>query len=337
MSRLAAVAAAAFITLAHPVTLRAQSAAVPLPVVNTPWEPQTTGSQQKLLRLVAPVALYPDTVLTDVLAAATYPAQVVEAQRFIADPAHASLQGEALAAAAAEHGWDESVTALLAFPQILQMMDARLEWTEQLGHAFVAQQADVMSAIQTLRRQAQAAGNLSNGPQDVVVNDGGDIAISPPSQQMVYLPAYNPDCVYGPAPDCTPDQAYVGWDDAVFLPFGFTQWGLVDWGSGDILLGGIGLHNDRPRDPRVAAFGGSWHHPSPHPFASDTQGSFDDRYDHASAAQAPRAFTGAYSRAMPQAGITMPPVFRVSPRAQAPAFRQAAPVAIAHSGHVGRR
>ncbi len=268
MSPGAAIAATLFmLALPSPAAL-AQSSQAPLLVVNGPGTTQGDFSQQQIMQLVAPIALYPDPVLTDVLAASTYPTQVVEAQRFAADPATAGLQGTALTSAASPHGWDQSVQGLLAFPQVLQMMDARLEWTEQLGRAFVGQQTDVMNAIQTLRRQAEAAGTLRTGPQEDVVNDGDDVAIYPPSQQTVYLPAYDPSCVYGPDPGCTPNQDYVGWDDGVFLPYGFWQWGLVDWPGRLIRLGHGGDGGYHGGAVRAESSGGIWRHPTGNLFAS---------------------------------------------------------------------
>jgi hypothetical protein len=205
-----------------------------LPVVNTPAPAAATLTAQQLAHLVAPVALYPDQVLTDILAAATYPAQVVEAQRFVADPAHAGLTGAALAEAAAGQEWDSSVKALLMFPAVLQMMDGNLDWTEHLGRAFIAQQADVMNAVQQLRLAAEQSGRLASGPNATVVNEGGDILIDPPSQQDFYLPTYQPDCVFGPNPACDSATSEVYWASGVLLPYGYPQWGFLDWNRREI-------------------------------------------------------------------------------------------------------
>ncbi len=265
MTRLPTAAAllmlAALPALGQPVEL-------PMPAVEAPAAPPgpigLTAAQ--LDQLVAPVALYPDPLLTDVLAASTYPAQVVEAQRFVTDPANAGLAGAALTDKAASHGWDASVQALLPFPQVLQMMDSNLEWTDRLGRAVMAQQADVMNAVQRLRQRAEAAGALRNGPQDTLVNDGDTIAINPPSPQEVFLPAYDAACVYGPDPACAGAGDAVGWDDAVFLPYGYWQWGLVDWGHRRINLdragafgrGGVGYD-------RGPGWGGDvWRHEGSH-------------------------------------------------------------------------
>jgi hypothetical protein len=205
-----------------------------LPDVSTPSQAEATLTAQQLQHLVAPIALYPDQVLTDILAAATFPAQVVEARRFTVAQAHAGLKGAALAQAAAGQDWDPSVKALLMFPQLLQMMDTDLEWTEHLGRAFIAQQADVMNAVQLLRLAAEKYGKLASGPNATVVNEGGDIAIDPPAQQDFYLPAYQPDCVFGPNPACDGAETEIYWASGVLLPYGYPQWGFLDWGHREI-------------------------------------------------------------------------------------------------------
>ncbi len=186
----------------------------------------------ELDRLLAPVALYPDPLLTDILAASTYPAQIVEAARFVA--ANPGLQGAELASQASGQNWDASIQALLSFPAVLRMLDADLQWTDQLGRAVSAQQADVLDAVQRLRLAAERAGNLRNGPDADVVNEGQNIAILPPSPQMVYTPSYDPGCVYGSGFDdsaaaCDSAVNGIGWDDGIVLPFGFLQWGAWDW------------------------------------------------------------------------------------------------------------
>jgi hypothetical protein len=200
-----------------------------LPNVVTPQSADMALAGERLQALLAPVALYPDPVLSDILAAATFPAQVVEAERFASDPANAGLQGQALLDAGSRHGWDQSVVSLLAFPTVLQMMDRDLEWTEQLGRAFSARPEDVLAAVQTLRQEAQANGTLVTGPDASVVNDGGNIAIYPPSPEQVVLPAYDPGCVYDLAAGCVAAPYEIVWSGAVFLPYGFRHWGLVDW------------------------------------------------------------------------------------------------------------
>jgi hypothetical protein len=239
-----------------------------------------------LEKLVAPVALYPDSVLTDILAASTYPAEVVEAQRFLADPANNGLQGAALASAVEGHDWDPSVVALIQFPPVLQMMDGQLEWTEHLGRAFMAQQADVMNAVQHLRQLAEAAGTLKNGPREDVVNDGGIIAIDPASNQGVYLPIYDPSCVYGPAPGCDAADDELGWDDGIYLPYGSMQWAALDWPGRLIRLqrGGGNYHHFANSNGGI---GGIWHHSVPHVFAASHPFGGDDGYLYAPPATQP--------------------------------------------------
>ena len=219
-----------FAVLAMAGQAAAQTPAFPIDLpADAPSVPGVLTAAE-LDQLVAPIALYPDPVLTDILAAATYPAQIVEAARFAA--ANSGLRGAALSDAAARHDWDPSVQALLEFPPALHMLDGNLEWTDRLGHAFIAQQADVLNAIQRLRLMAERAGTLQNGPDASIVNDGGAIAIDPPSPQSVYLPSYDAGCVYGGGQaGCAGPADTIGWDDGVFLPFGFEQWGILDWGD----------------------------------------------------------------------------------------------------------
>jgi hypothetical protein len=200
-----------------------------LPAVQAPT-PQAPGLEQ----LLAPVALYPDRVLTDILAASTYPTQVVEAERFLGDPAHVGVQGEALMQAVAGEDWDASVKDLMFFPQVLQMMDGHLDWTEHLGRAVAGDQAAVMAAIQELRQRAEMAGTLTSGPQVSVVNEGGDISIEPASGQQVFLPGYDSHCVYGAAAECGGGDDALDWGSGFFVPYGFGDWGFIDWGARNI-------------------------------------------------------------------------------------------------------
>ena len=303
--------AAAALLVALATAAQAQPAA-PLPTVNTPTPGQPALSAPQLRQLMAPIALYPDPLLANILAAATYPAQIVEAQRFLTDPAQAGQSVAQLTDAAAAHDWDPSVTALLAFPQVLQMMDGNLEWTEHLGRVFTAQQSDVFAAVQALRQLAEQAGTLTNGPYDSVVDAGGDIQILPPSSQDVYLPSYNPACVYGPEPACAPDQGQVGWLTDDLLPYGYLQWGSLDWRHHDI------RYNDRVRSGEPV-----WRHGA---FASHAR-TFDYAPPAGQLYRARSVSRPAYRVVSPAA-----PVFR-APAVQ----RAAAPVVVAHFGGVGRR
>jgi len=146
--------------------------------------------------MLAPIALYPDALLSQILMAATYPAEVMEAARWSRE--HPDFKGDAAVNAADEVDWDPSVISLTAFPQILAEMDARPEWTEQLGDAFLSQQAQVMDTVQTLRQQAQAAGNLQSSEQVRVLQQGQTIVIEQAAPEVVYVPYYSPTVVYGP-------------------------------------------------------------------------------------------------------------------------------------------
>ena len=157
---------------------------------------------EQLDSLVAPIALYPDPLLAQVFAASTYPLQIVEAQRWMQQ--HTSLKGQSLTAAAAKQDWDPSIQALVVFPNVIQQMDQNLQWTTALGNAFLAQQEDVMAAVQRMRMKADAAGVLnSNSQQNIETKqiDGQNvIIIQPANPQVVYVPSYNPIVVYGAAP-----------------------------------------------------------------------------------------------------------------------------------------
>jgi hypothetical protein len=150
---------------------------------------------EQLEQLVAPIALYPDTLLAQVLAASTYPTQVVEADRWRQAQGYASA--DQIAAGADAETWDPSLKALVAFPQVLAEMDRNLRWTTDLGNAYYNQPQDILQAVQVMRQRAQAAGNLQSTPQETVSYDQGNIALAPVNPQEVYVPAYNPWGVYG--------------------------------------------------------------------------------------------------------------------------------------------
>lgn len=173
----------------------AQDAAPPAPDRSVP---QYTAEQ--LDQVLAPIALYPDPLLAQILMAATYPLEVVEADRWIHDPRNAALKGEQLTAALEKESWDPSVKSLTPFPQILSMMDVNLDWMERLGDAFLADQVGVMDSVQRLRQQAKAAGNLSSITQRAEAGEGGAIEILPRSPDTAYVPIYDPSEVYGAWP-----------------------------------------------------------------------------------------------------------------------------------------
>ena len=156
--------------------------------------PQPLNAEQ-LEQLVAPIALYPDTLVAQMLAASTYPAQVVDADRWLQALGNASPYQ--IAGGADVQNWDPSVKALTAFPQVLAEMDRNVQWTTGLGNAYYNQPQDVLEAVQVLRQRAQAAGNLQSTPQEQVSYNQGAIQLAPVNPQIVYVPAYNPWSVYG--------------------------------------------------------------------------------------------------------------------------------------------
>ncbi len=166
--------------------------------------PYAQQTPEQLQRLVAPIALYPDSLVAQVLAASTFPDEVVEADRWV--QANPDLKGEALGKAVDQQPWDPSVKALTGFPSVLGNMDKNLSWTSSLGDAYYNQQQDVMDAIQVMRHKAEQAGALKNPQHEVVKEDGPDIDIEPAEPDVVYVPAYNPWLIYG-----YPIVAWPGW------------------------------------------------------------------------------------------------------------------------------
>ncbi len=168
-------------------------------------------SAEQLEQLVAPIALYPDALVAQILAGSTYPTQIVEADRWMQQ--NANLKGEDLAKAVDTQPWDESVKALTQFPSVLDNMSKNLSWTSALGDAYFNQQQDVMTAVQDLRRKAKDAGNLKTTKEQTVTtqNSGGQttIVVQPANPQVVYVPTYNPTVVYG-----TPVPTYPGYSGA---------------------------------------------------------------------------------------------------------------------------
>src|SRR5580692_8921655 len=157
-------------------------------------------SAAQLQDLVAPIALYPDNLLSQILVASTYPLEVVEAQQWLQQ--NKNRTGQKLVDAAQKQNWDPSIQALVVFPDVLARLNQDIRWTTDLGNAFLAQQADVMAAVQELRAKAQANGKLRSGPQENVTtqtqNGQSAIQIMPPDPGTVYVPNYNPEWVWGP-------------------------------------------------------------------------------------------------------------------------------------------
>ena len=157
--------------------------------------PYAKLSKEQLGRLVAPIALYPDALVAQVLTASTFPSEVVDAQNWL--KAHPGLSADDLAKQVDAQSWDPSVKALVQYPSVLQNLSSNLGWTSELGDAYYNQPQDVMKAVQEMRKQAKKAGNLNSSQQENVQDQDGDVTIEPTNPQVVYVPAYDPWAVYG--------------------------------------------------------------------------------------------------------------------------------------------
>ena len=199
--------------------------------------PATSETPEQLQQLVAPIALYPDALVAQILAASTYPTAVVQADRWLQQ--HSYLQGEQLAAAVDQQSWDPSVKALTTFPSVLANLDKNLSWTEALGDAYFNQQQDVLDAVQVMRVRAEDAGNLQSTAQEKVVNEGPTIVIEPAYPDVCYVPIYDPWIVYGAPLAVYPGYFYDPWYGPPFISFGPAiglgffggfGWGWPAWG-----------------------------------------------------------------------------------------------------------
>lgn len=226
-------------------------ASTPSPPVPSPAVARARASAADLDQLVAPIALYPDSLVAQILAASTFPTEVVEAHRWMQQ--HPDVKGPALATAVDSQGWDPSVKALTQFPTVLAMMDANLAWTSALGDAYFNGAQDVLDAIQVMRNRAQGAGTLKSTPQESVASEGQTITIEPTDPEVVYVPEYDPWLVYG-----APLALYPDW-------IGFPA--LYIDGPGVVFGVGIGIGV-------FGAFGWGWHH-----WGADWHG-HDVIYDH---------------------------------------------------------
>ena len=180
-------------------TLLAAMSVTPLAVAPVQAQQQAQAprvyNQAELDQMLAPIALYPDALLSQILMAATYPIEVVEAARWTR--ANPGLQGDEAVRAVQNQDWDSSVRSMVAFPQVLQRMDEQLDWTQSLGDAFLAQEPQMMDEVQQLRQRAQAAGNLRSDEQLRVEQQGPVIVLRPATPQYIYVPYYDPMVAYG--------------------------------------------------------------------------------------------------------------------------------------------
>jgi hypothetical protein len=273
------------------------------PAAPTSMPPASSGAEssgpapfkpEEIEALVAPIALYPDSVLAQVLMASTYPLEIVHAARWV--KANPNVKGDAAVKAVENQPWDTSVKSMVAFPQILEPMNDKLDWTQRLGDAFLAQQKDVFAAVQRLRARAKESGNLqSNEQQNVIVDPAPAgspaatttvVRIEPANPEVIYVPAYNPTVVYGawsypayPPYYWPPYPAYYpGYYPGAALATGFA-WGIglaaagaifsdcnSCWGGGDVNINVDKARNvDRNFDrSKVQGQGGRWQHDASH-------------------------------------------------------------------------
>jgi hypothetical protein len=261
------------IVLASPPLPRAQQ---PPPTQQAPVQPAQPAQQpsdddvqpfkpEELEAIVAPIALYPDPLVAQVLMASTYPLEVIQAARLM--KASPNLKGDALNEELKKHEWDDSVKSLCSFPQTLDILNEKIDWMQKLGDAFLDQRKDTMDAIQRMRAKAQAQGNLQSNEQQKVIVEPAAAQVAPPAQtgqpappapageqtvikiepaspQVVYVPQYNPTVVYGPPPPAYPPYYYpyppgYAWGAAaisfgVGMAVGAAVWGGCNWGGGDV-------------------------------------------------------------------------------------------------------
>jgi hypothetical protein len=253
-----------------PITLSQEAATAPV------------LKQEELDQIAAPIALYPDSLVSQILIASTYPLEVVQADRFAKQ--NASLKGDALTKALESQTWDPSVKSLVNFPQVLTMMSEKLDWTQKLGDAFLAQEKAVMDTIQSLRTKAQAAGNLKTTKEQTVIVEEKIIKIEPASPQVIYVPTYNPTVVYGawPYPAYPPYSYYPPGYVATTAAFSFAAgvamgaawgyaWGSPNWNGGNVKYNynqNVNINNNINRQnyaKQTPAGGqGNWQHNAEH-------------------------------------------------------------------------
>ncbi len=244
-----------------------------LPCVQAQEGSATQFKKEEIEQLVAPIALYPDALVAQILMASTYPLEIVSAARW--SKANPDVKDKALEDAMQKQTWDPSVKSLTAFPSVLAMLNDKLDMTQKLGDAFLGQQKDVMAAIQTLRAKADKAGNLKSGKEQKVTttqeNGQTVIVIEPTNPQVVYVPTYNPTVVYGPWPYAAYPPYYYyppGYSaGSVFFAFtvgvavGNAMWGGCHWGgSGNVYINNTTYNNFNKTNINT----GDWNHKPEH-------------------------------------------------------------------------
>src|SRR3990172_5835603 len=239
--------------------------------------PSAKFSKEELAQMLAPIALYPDSILSQILMASTYPIEVVQAERWVKQ--NPNLKGDALDNALKEKDWDVSVKSLCHIPDVLSAMSQNLDQTSKVGDAFLSQQEDVMNTIQELRSKAQAQGNLKTTEEQQVIVENEYINIESSNPEVIYVPSYNPATVYGPwwYPAYPPYSPYLWYPGAALvggaIAFGagfawgaaVGGWSDFDWGGNNIDID-IDKTNNFNKIDRTKINGGreKWQHNQGH-------------------------------------------------------------------------
>ncbi|HKF41873.1 MAG TPA: DUF3300 domain-containing protein, partial [Thermoanaerobaculia bacterium] len=285
-----ALACAVLLVPGEEVVLLAQQP-TPAAAAQTAPAPKLLSADQ-LDSLVAPIALYPDPLLAQTFAASTYPLEIIQLQQWMAK--NPNLKDKALSDAVAKQPWDPSVQSLAAFPDLVKRLGDDVQWTTDLGNAFLGQQSDVMDSVQRMRKKAQDKGTLKSSEQQKVetqvIEKKEVIVIQPSSPDVIYVPSYDPVVVYGPPVYPYPPIYYPYYPvGAAFVSFGIGvmwgafwggMWGGCGWGSSNINInvnnnfnrvehhgggnrgdGGLGGGNRaEPRGGGDRGGGGNWKH-----------------------------------------------------------------------------
>ena len=280
-----ALAGVAFLLLGSTAALAQQAESQVMTTTTSDTEQAPKLPNDELDSLVAPIALYSDPLLAQTLAASTYPLEIIQLQQWM--DRNKNLQGKALADAVAKQPWDPSIQALVATPDVVQRMAGNIQWTTDLGNAFLAQQSDVMDAVQRLRGKAESKGTLKTSAQQKVETktvEGGKqvIVVEPSSPDVVYVPSYDPEVVYGPPPPAYPyyPYTYPGYVPGTALAWGAGialgaaawgawggNWGNCDWGHGDVNINNNNNFNknvNRNVNRGQAGQGNKWQHNAQH-------------------------------------------------------------------------
>jgi Protein of unknown function (DUF3300) len=272
---IAIACAAALLVPAYSLAYAQQDQALALAAANEQAPPIAAD---QLDSLVAPIALYPDPLLAQTLAASTYPLEVIQLEQWMANNKY--LKDKALADAVAKQPWDPSVQAMAAFPDVVQRMAGNIQWTTDLGNAFLAQQSDVMGAVQRMRAKAQGTGNLKTNAQQKVETqtvEGGQqaIVIEQANPDVVYVPSYDPQMVYGAPPPAYPyyPYSYPGYYAGMGLAFGTglvlggawaNNWGNCNWNHGDVNINNNNNFNRNVNRGTGTGQGNAWQHNPQH-------------------------------------------------------------------------